>query len=197
MMKRIERYMGILAVMIGLSGCLDYQDSYDYEPKNKDHLIYMSAWDFINVRQDVFSLLKQAIEYTELTGVYTQTEQLCTYLLLDNTAMATIMTNAQVSNVTDMDKESLKNVLLYHTVDGYYHGVGTLSFDPVYVVTLWRSQDAIMTLKLDNTRTYTRYSTLLINDGLGSSTLVRATTSNLLATNGAIHVISKQVIYKP
>ena len=96
-----------------------------------------------------------------------------------------------------MDKETLKNILLYHTVDGYYHGLGTLNFDPTYVITLWKSPDAFMTLRLNNKNSIEQYSRLIINDMAGNSTPVTAITSNILTTNGVVHVVDTQIVFKP
>ncbi|MDR2628102.1 MAG: hypothetical protein LBC40_08740, partial [Dysgonamonadaceae bacterium] len=91
----------------------------------------------------------------------------------------------------------LRNILLYHTINGYYHGLGTLSFDAINVITLWNHPNAIMTLKLNNSPSIESYSRLVINDTAGSSTAVTAETSNIFTTNGVVHIVNKQIIYKP
>lgn len=54
-----------------------------------------------------------------------------------------------------------------------------------------------MTLKLNNSASIESYSRLVINDMLGNSTPVTAMTSNILTTNGAVHVVGQEIVYKP
>ncbi len=200
-MKKLKYILAAVALSMGLAGCMDLQDSYDYKPANIDNHIYMSAMEFIESRQDIFSQLKRAIVHSEIDqAIYTQTARNYTYLLLTNSAFAGasgILSSHGAANVEAMDKATLRNILLYHTVQGYYHGLGTLSFDAVNVITLWDSPQAIMTLKLNNRVSIEQYSRLVVNDMAGTSAPVTATVSNILATNGAIHVLDKEAIYKP
>ncbi len=199
----MKRIINIAAVLLGitLTGCMPLQDSYDYKPANIDNNVYMDTWDFIESRQDIFSQLSRAITHSEIDPeIYRQTDRRYTYLLLTNTAFggATgLLATYGASSVEQMDKAVMRDILLYHTVNGYYHGLGTLSFDAVNVITLWDSPDAIMTMKLNNRNSLEQYSRLVVNDLAGSSTAVTATVSNILTTNGAVHVFDKPLIYKP
>jgi len=203
-MKIIKIYL-LLAISVFLLGsCLDIQDSYDYKPSNIDNNINMGTWEFINSRQDVFSILKEAIEKVGLQETYSQTSSIYTYILLKNTAFTKstgIFVNLGITSIDDINTAEkmlqLKNILLYHIIRGNYNGLGTLNFDPINVITLWDSQDAIMTIKLDDASSITNYSTVVFNSLAGSSTPVRAVTSNLFAKNGTIHVVETQIIYKP
>lgn len=206
-MKAIKYIIFALLATIMVS-CYDLQESYDYQPSYVNPYIEMTAWEFIEHRQDTFSILKEAIEFVDATSpgfkdLYTQTDRKYTYLFLNNggfTRTNGVFPNAGVSSVSEMDPLKLKDILLYHIVDGYYHShsvEGSLNFDPINVITLLKSQDAVMTMKLNDRTSRESYSRLVINDNAGSSTAVSAATSNLLATNGAIHVFSQQLIYKP
>jgi uncharacterized surface protein with fasciclin (FAS1) repeats len=190
-----------LLCLAALPGCLGLQEDYEYEPDNIDNHLYMTAWEFIESRPDIFSQLKRAIAHSGIDrSVYMQAEKKYTWLLLNNSAFAGaggLLANNGAADVEDMDRETLRNILLYHTVDGYYHGLGTLSFDAIHVITLWRDPMAIMTLKLSNSPDIEAYSRLVVNDTAGSSATVTAETSNLLASNGAVHIVNKQIIYKP
>lgn len=203
--------MLVLSFAVMLGGCLDIQGSYDYKPSLVDPNLNMSAWEFIESRTDTFSILKQAIEFVDQTypgfkDLYTQTDRKYTYLFLNNAGFTAttggVFRNAGggIASVSQMNPAALRNILLYHIVDGFYHShsrEGSLSFDPINVITMLRSQDAIMTMKISNANSRTEFSRLIVNDTAGSSTPVMAATSNLIATNGAIHVFSRQIVYVP
>lgn len=189
-------------------GCLDIQGSYDYEPSNANPYLSVTAWEFIEQRQDTFSILKEAIEYVDVAypgfkNLYTQTDKKYTYLFLDDagfTATGGVFKNAGVSSVQAMNPEKLRDILLYHIVEGCYHSLsigGSLNFEPINVITLLKSQDAVMTMRISDANSRTDYSRLKINENAGSSPVITAATSNLIPTNGVIHVFSKQLIYIP
>lgn len=208
-MKIIMKNITFLLSVFVLTACLDIQGSYDYEPSNANAYLGMTAWEFIEQRQDTFSLLKKAIEYVDTTSypgiknLYQQTDRKYTFLFLNNagfTSSRGVLTNAGVDSISQMDPAVLKDILLYHIVDGFYHSLdkeGALNFDPVYVITLFRSQDALMTMKISNENSRTDFSRLKVNENLGSGSTYTAVTSNLIATNGSIHVFSQQIIYTP
>jgi len=197
----MKHYILTLAIILcALSGC-EVQDSYDYEPANIDNNVYMTTWEYINQRQDVFSSLKQTIEHCGLEDMYKQTDKKYTYLLWRDDAFTRsggiFSKYSSDGTVAGLDVEAVSNALLYHTVNGYYHALGTLSFDPLNVITLWKSQEALMTLNLSNSNDINYYSRIYINDNLGSSVRVVAVTSNLLTTNGVIHVLDREAVYIP
>jgi len=138
-------FVGLL-VTIFLTGCeafgLDFQEPYDFDysagmPSNK---VDMSTYDFITSRPDIFSLLKEAIDYAGLENEFKQPG--CTYLLPTNTAfnsekaedksyfqtnelsyydeeLDSVITYAPIS-MTVYPKEQVKEFLLYHIVKGEY-----------------------------------------------------------------------------
>lgn len=207
-MKNIIKFIFILSLLPVFYGCWGIQDSYDYEPSNVSPYLNMTAWEFIESRQDTFSLFKQAIQhvdntYTGFKDYYTQTDRQYTYMFLNNNAFtgsSGILANAGATTVGDMNPALLRDILLYHIVEGYYHSLdvsGSLSFDPINVITLLKTQDAVMTLRINDLNSRPNYSRLVANYNAGTSTARTAVTSNLIATNGVIHVFSYQLIYKP
>ncbi len=176
------------------SGCLGIQENYEYTPSNISNEVNMTAWDFIKSRPDVFSDLRDAVRKSGMDStLYYSNSRKYTYLLLNNTAMSNL--TAILGNINSTTKSKWVNVLSYHIIDGNYHGLGTLNFDPTYVVTFWRSQDAIMTLQLENRNSF-NYSRLIVNGldpawTLLTSTFKYAVTSNLMCTNGVCHVLSR------
>ncbi|MEI8271756.1 MAG: fasciclin domain-containing protein [Paludibacter sp.] len=182
------------ACILFLTSCLGIQENYEYTPVNCSTEVKMNVWDFIKSRPDAFSQFEDAIRSSGMdTTLYSSGSTKYTYLLLDNTAMSSLTT--LIGNVSSSTKSKWINVLSYHIADGYYHGLGTLNFDPTYVVTLWRSQDAIMTLQLESRNTF-NYSRLIVN-GLDPAwtslinTYKYAVTSNLMCTNGVCHVLNR------
>ena len=199
-MKTILKITLILLFGLELVGCMPLQDNYEYEPVNANPYIYMTAWEFINARQDVYSSLQEAIEYVETAypgtrALYSQTERKYTYMFMTNTAISSLLKKYSVTTIQEMDADMLHDILLYHIVDGYYHSLsaeGNLGFDNIYVITLLRSQDAVMSIKLDNRAGRGSYSRLVVNDDSDNNTAI---SSNIVATNGIINSFDKPLIY--
>ena len=197
-MKNILSTVISIFAVLQLSSCLALQENYEYVPTNADPHIGMTAWEFIGERQDIFSSLKEAIEYVsetwpEMQELYSSADHMYTYMFMNNSAFSNLMSSNGVSAIRDFDPEQLRDILLYHIVDGYYHSLdasGGLSFDNLYVVTLYRSQDVSMVLKLDNRNGRGSYGRLVVNDNTGYP----AVTSNLVATNGIINVFERPLI---
>jgi hypothetical protein len=191
-MKKIL-YISIVFTLL-LSGCLGIPEDYEYTPVNKNNELNMTAWEFIKSRPDVFSEMRNMIRETGIDStLYCSGSIKYTYLLLDNTAMSSLKT--LLGEVNASNKNQWLNVLNYHIIDGYYHGLGMLSFDPTPVITLWQSQDAYMTLQLES-RTSFNYSRLIVN-GLSpewselTNTYKYAVTSNLMCINSVCHVLNR------
>ena len=190
----MKQIVVLLCCTLLFSGCLGIPEDYKYVPSNIDNKIDMNVWDFIKSRPDVFSELRDAIRNSEMDStLYYSNERDYTYLLLNNSAITDL--KATFGTISPSNVNQWRNVLSYHIVDGNYHALGTLNFDPTYVVTLWRSQDAVMTLQLENRNTF-NYSRLVVNglDPAWNSLTVSykyAVTSNLMCTNGVCHVLSR------
>ncbi len=181
-------------VVFMFSGCLGIPEDYEYTPANKSNMVDMTVWDFIKSRPDVFSEFTAVIRESGIdTTLYYSTTTKYTYLLLNNSAMGSL--KAILGTITSNNKTKWENLLRYHIIDGYYHGLGVLNFDPTPVVTLWRSPDAYLTLQLENRNSF-NYSRLIVN-GLDPATqslttsLKYAVTSNLMCTNAVCHVLNR------
>ena len=187
-------------VVLQLSSCLALQENYEYVPTNANPYIGMSAWEFIESRQDIFSSLKEAVEYVEQTypgtkDLYSSLDHKYTYMFMNDDAFKTLLSDNGLGAIDEFDPEELHNILLYHIIDGYYHSLdasGGLSFDNLYVVTLYRSQDVTMAIKLDDRPGRNGYGRLVVNDDNDEDSL--ANTSNLIATNGVINVFAIPLI---
>ncbi len=181
------------------SSCEEFplQTEYSYNPKKIDIYQHKTCWEFIESRPDILSTLKDAVIKCGLENYYTQTDKTYTYLLLNNDAFNSyIFSKLNVTNLADADPTQLKNILLYHIVKGDYSGYGTLNYDPVHVLTLWNDPNAILTMKLKDTKSSSvDQDKLLLMDQCGKSVVITAVTSNLMMTNGPAHIINRNCVY--
>ncbi len=221
-MKKMIKYVLIFCVLTNLVGCWDIQGSYDYTPINTDPRLKMTVWEFIESRQDTFSYMKQAIEYVDANypgfkDLYTQTGQglKYTYMLLSDLGFTSTSTSTSAdagpgvfknlgiasNQITDIDPAVLREILLYHIAEGAYHCLdvsGSVLFEPVFILPLWKDPNSVMTIAVDDSKSSrTNFSRILANKNAGSSSYRRAVTSNLIATNGVIHVFKAQLVYVP
>lgn len=196
------KYIGFLILALSLIGCdkLPLQRSYDYDPKPLDPHQYMTCWEYIEQDSRLASM-KTAVERCALTEYYSQTAQKYTYLLLDETAFTDyILPQLEAASIEEADTEAMKEILLFHIIRGEYNGYnGTLSYDPSHVLTLWEDLDAVMTSKLYNdfdSLSQKLQDRVTFMDQCGHSTVVYATMSNLLMTNGSAHILSRNCVYE-
>ena len=191
----------IIAAALALAaGCdkLPLQKSYSYDPVPLDPHQNMTCWEYICSSGDLTSMRK-AIEMCGMQDYYSGNGEKYTFLLLDETAFATyILPGMEVGTVEEADPSELRDILMFHIIYGEYDSYnGTLSYDPIHVITLWQSLDAVMTIKLndDDTLSNKRQDKVTFMDQCGSSTVVYATTSDLLMTNGPAHILSRNCVY--
>lgn len=146
MKLNIIKSLTLLAIPFMLMGCealgLDYQDSYDfdYNAGLANNKVEMSTYDWIASRSDIFSLLKEAIDYADMQAEFQQTNM--TYILPTNTAFnsetesdKSYFQTHQItyvdpetgdtvtyapSSMTVYPKEQVREFLLYHIVKGEY-----------------------------------------------------------------------------
>jgi len=193
---------------------LDYQDSYDYDynagmPSNK---VNMSAFEFIQSRNDLFSILEEAILYAGVENEFKRSGM--TYLLLTDQAFNSTTTDDQSyfqthqitytdettgelvsyapNSMTVYPKEQVKEFLLYHIVKGAYTFTNmpieptwfeTLSTDPAQKVNMYILKDRNPNIVFNNF------------DGHYKST-IKPRTSNLYNSDGSyMHVLDSWLDY--
>lgn len=200
MLKSLYKILVVCMALLIVTGCgLDLQRDYEYKPSVADPHVKMTAWEYFHTREDLFSELIAAIEYTGLTDYYTQTETLYTYLALDNTAMQKYRENVfpGTSSIIECDKETVKKMLLYHIVDGAYSSYGELPVEPIFVLTLLPGEEGLMTMLVYKEPWQTVVGQIVINQygSNGHSPSRRSRTSNILPVNGVIHVFSDYCYY--
>lgn len=198
LMKRI--YLIFMAIALIAVSCdkLPLQISHSYDPKPLDPHQGVTCWEYISGADDL-SIMKSAVEKCNLVSLYAQETAEYTYLLLDNTAFNSyIFKQLAVTSVTEADEEALRNILLFHIIKGEYSSYnGILGYEPIHVLTLWESLDAVMTIKLNNDKSLSskRQDEVTFMDQCGSSTVVSVRTSDLLMTNGPAHILSRNCVY--
>jgi len=201
-----SRWLGILLVVFAFASCdLSLQKDHDYKPETLDPNVYMTAWEYLNTRTDIFSSLIGALELTGLDGYYKQKDNLYTFLTLTNTAMKTYMQNAApgVTELEDLNEAQLAdlvNTLKYHIVDGEYSSYGQLPVEPIFVITLLTGEEGgLMTLLVRKNPWQADAGKIIVNDtgSNGNSPMRSAVSSNILPTNGVIHVFDNYCYYRP
>ena len=55
---------------------------------------------------------------------------------------------AGAASITDCDKEKVTNMLLYHIVDGEYSSYGQLQVEPMFVLTMLKGENGLMTMSV-------------------------------------------------
>jgi len=177
---------------------LDLQTDYDYEASVADPHVNVTAWEYLEQNSDEFSELLSAIEYTGLKDYYTQTEEKYTFLCLNNIGMQAYLEAVfpGETDITNCDVETVRNMLLYHIVDGEYSSYGQLSAEPMYVLTMLSGEQGLMTMSVWKNPWQSAVGKVLINSSNGSSPQRKVKTSNIMPTNGVIHILENYCYYK-
>lgn len=188
--------LAALAVILSLSSCLKLQTNERYEGKSPDRQVYMTCWDYMQSRPDLFASMVKGAELCGLEECYKQNTQPYTYLLLTESAIASKVNNAAESG-SDAAIAELKAVLLFHIIRGTYDAYTNIDFSVTYCKTLLNDSDAMMSLCItDHVSNRSYYGRLAAMTDCGSSAVRYAVESNLLATNGPMHIFDTVCTYK-
>jgi len=195
-----------VCTLLTFSGCkkLALQKSYDYEGTALDPHVDMTAWAYMQSRPDVFSLMKEAVDYAGMSSYYDQKDAKYTYLFINNTGMNAFLVKYNTIAIQGIDVEKVKKMLMYHIIEGEYHAYNKkLPVEPIYVKTMLSGEDGLMTIKVNKSAAssvgapITNGNILVNMKGSNfSSTSISSVTSNILPTNGAIHVFTGVATYK-
>lgn len=192
--------LGVLT--ISLHSCdMPLQTQYDYEASVADPHTYNTAWEFINSRPELFSIMIDALEITGLKSYYEQTESQYTFLALTNTAMESFMRNTdpRTNNIGDYHIDDLTDLLKYHIIEGRYSShYNELQVEPMFVPTLLKGEKGLMTMLVRKSPWPGLVGTLVVNDAgsNGNSPYRGARTSNIIPINGVIHVFDNYCYYQ-
>lgn len=214
--KYIKMAVAMLVFPLLFARCelfgLDFQDSYEYDyaagiPSNK---LNMTTYDFIMSRSDIFSILQEAIRYTETESEFNRSD--CTYLLPTNTAFnsetesdksyfqthrlsyydATLdsVVSYAPSSMTVYPKEQVREFLLYHIVKGLYTH-SNLPAEPTWYETFATADTAKVNMYILKDRN----PNIAFNNFDGHyKSEIKPRTSNLYTSDGSyIHVLDSWV----
>lgn len=201
MKKSIYISFTLLLTVLTLSGCdLELQKNYDYETSISDPHVNMTAWEFLQEHPEQFSEFTEAITFAGLEDYYKQTEQLYTYLALNNDAMTKYRETVfpGKTSIKECDQKIVRDMILYHIIDGEYSSYGQLPTEPIFVLTMLKGEEGLMTMCVQKHPFQQVVGKIVINDtnSNGNSPLRRSKTSNIMPTNGVIHIFEDYCYYR-
>lgn len=200
MFKHIIYRWSLLLALALSAGCGDMklQTYADYDASVLDPHIDMTAWEYLESRSDIFSQFMAAVEYVDMKAYFTQTETRYTFLALTNTAMGNFLSSTGCTQIEECTAEAVENLIRYHIVDGEYTTYGYLPVEPIFVLTLRRGEQGLMTMLARKNPWMADAGKVVVNDtgSNGNSPMRLAVSSNIIATNGAVHVFDNYCYYK-
>jgi len=201
MIKHIIRKLALLGVAAAFAvGCDDMklQTDADYNASVLDPHIDMTAWEYFETRPDLFSDLMEAAEMTGLKEYYTQTDREYTFLALTNTAVRSFVSAQNCTALSECPVDKVRDLLLYHIVDGRYSAYGELPVEPIFVLTLLRGEEGLMTMLTRKNPWMDDAGKVVVNNtgSNGNSPMRLAVSSNIMPTNGVVHVFDGYCYYK-
>lgn len=210
--KNIKNTLVLLAFSLTFTSCellgLNFQDSYkyDYEAGMPDNNLNMSTYDFIVSRPDIFSILKDAIDYAGIEMEFKRSN--VTYLLPANKAFNSetaddksyfqthqlsyfdeelgVEVSYAPNSMTAYPKETVKEFLLYHIVKGKYTFTN-LPAEPTWFDTVAAADTAKINLYIFKDRN----PNIVFNNFDGHyKPSIKPRTANLYSSDGSyIHVL--------
>ncbi|ASZ11120.1 fasciclin domain-containing protein [Chitinophaga pendula] len=219
--KHIYQLAGVCIITMIFAGCsifgLDLQKNDKHDTSTLDPHIYKPALQYLRERatgpvknDSIFNLMWQAIKYAELdTNEYAKTGR--TFLFLHNDAILRISNNKPTTDCyfgrypvnnkpatkwEDYPKQQVKNFLLYLIAQGEYSFNNVQGNNVETKTLLPEGADPLNPKSLIYFRAVNdRNSKFRINDFPGTARVTEVRTSNILSTNGPIHVVDRVVEY--
>ncbi|ERJ58124.1 hypothetical protein M472_05035 [Sphingobacterium paucimobilis HER1398] len=175
--------MGI-SILILLFSC-EIQESFNYDPAPDNTKLNMSALAYIK-SNDSLSMLNEAIERAQFQEMYAEKTGL-TFIAPNNEAFRAYLKENKYSSIAAIPLPILKNILRYHTVKDEVN-FNDPDLAPSNRPIAYETENG-QTMYLSHTSTYVG----LINEGTNRQWQIR--TSNLVPTNGVMHVVNFVVFY--
>lgn len=207
--KQIQSLLKLAFLAILMSGCefegLDLQQpyEYDYNAGMRSNELKMTAWEFMQSRPDLFSIMTEGVKYAGLEDMYKQPNS--TYLLLADKAFNSTtesdysyfmthllpdpldVTKTIVPESLDMyPADQVKELLLYHIAKG------TWTWSNLPAIPTWYDTYASAdTAKISMYLLKDRNPNITFNNFEGHYKLtIKARTTNLKTSNGSyVHVL--------
>lgn len=201
MKNKVYILLGVCLILFAFISCeLELQKDYDYKPSVDEPHLNITAWEYFKNNEVIFADFIEAIEYAELKEYYIRTDKKFTYLVLENAAMRSFRERLfpGVTTITDCDKEAVKEMLLYHIIDGEYSSYGQLKVEPMFVLTMLPGEQGLMTMSVWKNPWQAAVGKILINEtgSNGNSPQRKVKTSNIMPLNGVIHILDQYCYYQ-
>lgn len=188
-MKKFKIYNTKLGVVLALlmvtfTQC-EIQDNFEYEYSNPGGKLGVTAWEFIQQRSDILSMMEEAITIAGMQDYYSGSTEY-TFILPRNSAFNDYLTANGYTNLSEVPVETLRSVLEYHIVKER-----VIFSDPDLIL----ANNPIAYETVSGQTMYLSHDTSyrgVINYGTKKSWTI--ITSNLEPTNGVIHV-TKDIVY--
>ncbi len=174
---------------------LDLQEEYPYEYSSKDPNIYMTAYEFVESRQfNDMSRMYAAINLTGLQAEYEKEGR--TFMILNDGAFGNYMNDNHLDDIASADVETLKNYLMSNIANGEYTSL-ELSTVPMEMDILFKNDSTKLFLNRRpvGASTANKYQ-IHVNNFPGTLKYFSVRTSNIIATNGVIHVVNDYPEYR-
>jgi len=198
-LKHYHIIIGIGFILFSVTSCnlfgLPLQEDYVYNANIPDPNLHTTVMEFIESRKDKnMTLMYDAIQYLGIADEYEKDNR--TFILMSNTCFIKFLDQYKVTSVEDMDKTELKNLLFGQIGIGLYNSYN-LTTTPVEIETVNPLVVFYLNLRPASISDPDKYS-IRINNVPQSSKYTSISTSNLVATNGYIHIIdyTYTILYK-
>jgi len=192
-MKKIFIFLITICLLGLFSSCsLKLQKDEPYTGKSLDPHEYMTAWDFLQTRPDLFASMSEALVLCGVDQYYKQTANTYTFLPFVESA---IKSDLDAAKADPSLVPALKDVLLFHIIKGDYHGYGTLNYSVKYVETLLGGTDIMSITLYKNQGAEINIDRVQLMTDCGSSTVVYSIGCNHLCTNGPVHIMDTKCVY--
>ena len=197
MKKNIFTLLTIVSICLSMTSCellgLSYAYSFKNEPSEDFAAISYNAYEFIKSRADNdLTLMYEAINRAGLKEIFESEDY--TYFILKNDQWDDYMSTAKYSSIQAIPVSELRTYILGYIVPGRYTSSDVTN--PVYL----ESMNGVQILRMFKTQTAPTSSQNLnsfvagwVNPD-GAVYQRGCITSNLVCTNGVVHILSSRLI---
>lgn len=168
---------------------LPLQEEYPYIYTSKDANINMTAYQFVESRQAIdMARMFEAINLTGLKSEYEKPDR--TYIILNDAAFNNYLINKKIANLPSVNVQVLTNYLMSAIAKGKFTSLD-LTTIPMEMDILFKNDTTKLFLnRIPVTASTANKYELYVNNFTGSLKYFKVRTSNILATNGVIHVVN-------
>ena len=122
-----------------------------------------------------------------------------TCFVADNDAVQTYLREkTDYESIAEMPDDEVDFLLRYHIIDGFYSGYGELPVEAIFVLTLRRGEEGLMTMLTRKNPWMADAGAIIVNDTgtNGNSPMRKSVSCNIMPTNGVIHVFDSYCYYR-